>query len=133
MNKHNAKNYLPIVQALAEGKTIQYKVKSERVDYDNLGFNDPPEYYRIKPESKLRPWKPEELTTKIGCILRHKIEKFGDAPVTILIAVRGPSSHFLCAVTGSLIDILPEKLMEEYEHSIDQGKTWHPCGVMEGE
>lgn len=52
MNKDNAKDYLPLVQALAEGKTIQYysTITSKWVDDDDFTFCLPPTYYRIKPE-----------------------------------------------------------------------------------
>ena len=52
MNKSNAKQYLPLVQALAEGKTIQYKrsVESDWVDMANTNFIYAPTRYRIKPE-----------------------------------------------------------------------------------
>ena len=59
MNKENAHFYLPLVQALIDGKQIQYKQEclnnSYWVDYENdeeIGFNDDPEDYRIKPEPR---------------------------------------------------------------------------------
>lgn len=53
MNKDNAHEYLPLVQALADGKMIQY------FD-DNGGWSDRPEplmtgnpeWYRVKPEPR---------------------------------------------------------------------------------
>lgn len=53
MDKNNAKDYLPFVQALAEGKTIQVKDKDGNwndMKY-NIGFDSDPELYRIKPET----------------------------------------------------------------------------------
>lgn len=50
MNKDNAKDYLPLVQALAEGKTIQIKQGLVWVDAVGPSFNYEPSYYRIKPE-----------------------------------------------------------------------------------
>ena len=58
MNKDNARDYLPLVQALAEGKTIQHcKVSGEASsDYwqDCIAptFGDKASRYRIKPEPK---------------------------------------------------------------------------------
>lgn len=58
MNKDNARDYLPLVQALAEGKTIQHcKVSGEAsTDYwqDCIAptFRDKASRYRIKPEQK---------------------------------------------------------------------------------
>lgn len=55
MNKDNAKDYLPLVQALAEGKTIQVNYTGDWGDEYNLDFSLPLEHYRVKPE-------PRELT-----------------------------------------------------------------------
>jgi hypothetical protein len=56
MNKENAHLYLPLIQALAEGKTIQHKwVDGHWDDIDNhviISFYEPPHYYRIKPEPR---------------------------------------------------------------------------------
>ena len=60
MNKDNAHLYLPLVQALADGKTIQMAdaVNINREGYDwsddegEIMFDSPIEYYRIKPEPK---------------------------------------------------------------------------------
>lgn len=52
MNKENAKEYLPLVQALAEGKTIQVRITrspEEWVDERNPSLELDPSYYRIKP------------------------------------------------------------------------------------
>lgn len=54
MNKHNAHLYLPLVQALAEGKTIQHK-SDIWLDLEDATFVDDPKRYRIKPEP--REWK----------------------------------------------------------------------------
>lgn len=52
MNKNNAKDFLPLVQALAEGKTIQLRTDdgSRWVDLCAPAFNGNPAEYRIKPE-----------------------------------------------------------------------------------
>jgi len=53
MDKDNAKDYLPFVQALAEGKTIQVKDKNGNWNDMKYGvnFDSDPENYRIKPET----------------------------------------------------------------------------------
>lgn len=51
MTKENAKDYLPLVQALAEGKTIQnVDLKGSWRDLNDPAFADPPDRYRVKPE-----------------------------------------------------------------------------------
>lgn len=61
MNRQQAKNLLPIIQAFAEGKTIQVQ---EDIDWCYLGnnadFNLSPQRYRIKTEPKYRPFKDAE-------------------------------------------------------------------------
>lgn len=65
MTREEAKELLPVIQAFAEGKTIQVKVTDNRwYDWkdktDELNFNSGPQNYRIKPESKYRPFKSQE-------------------------------------------------------------------------
>lgn len=59
MNRQQAKELLPIIQAFAEGKIVQFKnAFGNWVDCcDGALFNYPPKDYRIKPEPKYRPFK----------------------------------------------------------------------------
>lgn len=58
MDKNQAKQLLPIIQAFAEGKTIEQKCAESWVEVDeDCDFHFPANYYRIKPESKYRPFK----------------------------------------------------------------------------
>lgn len=52
MTKNNAQQYLHLVQALADGKTIQMRAgcNNNWADKDDILFNLDPECYRIKPE-----------------------------------------------------------------------------------
>lgn len=65
MNRQEAKELLPVIQAFAEGKTIQVK-SSDGLWYGREGencefnFNADPQMYRIKPEPKYRPFKDAE-------------------------------------------------------------------------
>ena len=54
MNKYNAKDYLPLVQGLAEGKTLQFKSDQWEDIPCNSEFkwNNCPSHYRIKPEPR---------------------------------------------------------------------------------
>ena len=64
ITREEAKELLPIVKALAEGKMIQYKIEglTDWVDTDeiNLEFEDQKIKHRIKPEPKHRPFKNQE-------------------------------------------------------------------------
>lgn len=53
MNKENAKDFLPLVQALADRKTIQFNDGGDWVDVENLNTDSyNPDEYRIKPEPR---------------------------------------------------------------------------------
>jgi hypothetical protein len=54
MNAQNAKEYLPLVQALADGKTIQcrYQIEDDWYEESEINFNWPLESYRIKPKPR---------------------------------------------------------------------------------
>lgn len=59
MNRQEAKKLLPIIQAYAEGKTIQVKA-IDGIWYDDedmVKFDSSPQNYRIKPEPKYHPFK----------------------------------------------------------------------------
>lgn len=60
MTREEAKKLLPIIQAFAEGKTVQYldKIDGWR-DYNDPSFCGNLKY-RIKPEPKYRPFKNQE-------------------------------------------------------------------------
>lgn len=54
MNKDNAAQYLPLVQAMAEGKTIQMRHSSRHLwqDISDLDLSYPHDHYRVKPEPR---------------------------------------------------------------------------------
>ena len=60
MKRDDAKKLLPIIQAYAEGKNIQYEVDIDRwEDIENPSFRSFIKY-RIKPEPRYRPFKTQE-------------------------------------------------------------------------
>ena len=53
MNAQNAREYMPLVQALANGLTIQKDMgNAEWEDSKEIHFDMKPEFYRIKPEPR---------------------------------------------------------------------------------
>ena len=50
MNKHNAKKFLPIIQALADGEEIECKCIYTKTwkKQENICFDEEPESYRIR-------------------------------------------------------------------------------------
>ena len=61
MTREEAKELLPIIQAFAEGKTIEVlHPNGEWTESDKVYFNLPPNHYRIKPVPKYRPFKSQK-------------------------------------------------------------------------
>lgn len=60
MNIQQAKELLPIIQAFAEGKTIEYYSNDNWIEDKNFNFIDKAQNYRIKPSPKYRPFKDAE-------------------------------------------------------------------------
>lgn len=54
MNRKEAKQLLPIIQAFAEGKDVETKTGSGWINIENMSFAGNPDSYRIKPEQKFR-------------------------------------------------------------------------------
>lgn len=76
MNRQEAKKLLPIIQAYAEGKTIQIKA-IDGIWYDDEDMLESPPNYRIKPEPKYRPfanakecWKEMQKHQPFGWVKR---------------------------------------------------------------
>ena len=57
MTREEAKQLLPIIQAFAEGKAIQQTDGYDWYDLDDPDFMANGSSYRIKPETKYRPFK----------------------------------------------------------------------------
>lgn len=84
MNREQAKELLPIIQAFAENKTVQtINENGEWINCSciNFEFNSSPNSYRIKPEPMYRPFKDAEecwqemLKHQPFGWLKHKEEK----------------------------------------------------------
>ena len=71
MKRTDAKELLPIIQAYAEGKTIQFfSMDKGWEDKEYLSFTEEPYLYRVKPDPKYRPFKSVEECW--GEMLRHQ-------------------------------------------------------------
>ena len=60
MTREEAKELLPIIQAWAEGKSVQFLSDGEWHDINQADFTCYPDKYRIKQEPKYRPFKTQE-------------------------------------------------------------------------
>jgi hypothetical protein len=88
-------------------------------DASGAGFS----LVRLKPEPKLRPWKPWEVP--LGLWIKSKHD--------------GTIFCFVCKVSDAGMMLSEneyshpfEYALENWLHSTDNSKTWLPCGVMEG-
>lgn len=95
-----------------------------------LVFEYGPECVRIKQEPKLRPWRADEVP--VGALIRFA--KNSSINGKYLILASDTSGIVYCNTsdisTPSLIKGKYSSLVD-YEHSLDHGKTWQPCGVVE--
>jgi len=114
MNIEETKEAIRVMQAYVDGKEVQCRhVGLETwATLNSTKWNWRDWAYRIKPTTTLRPWTADEVP------LGAQVRKQSD-----------PTSRWLIGNTGSHNDRL--KYVETHEHSIDGGKTWLPCGVME--
>ena len=60
MTREEAKELLPIIQAFTEGKTIEYSYDGEHWESTDVPSWDCDVMFRIKPQSKYRPFKSQE-------------------------------------------------------------------------
>ena len=60
MTRGEAKELLPIIQAFAEGKTIEYSYDGEHWERNDAPVWDCDVMFRIKPQPKYRPFKNQE-------------------------------------------------------------------------
>lgn len=90
MDREQAKELLPIIQAFAEGKTIQSKrINGTWIDLEMktalniISLIDQPQKYRIKPEPKYRPftnadecWQEMQKHEPFGWIRNKKTKEY---------------------------------------------------------
>lgn len=114
MNRQQAKVLLPIIQAFAEGKTVEYCYNDNWIEQENYGFMDNVRNYRIKPESKYRPfanaeecWQEMQKHQPFGW-LKHKEEK---------------ENYHILKITDSrisMIDVCEEVTFFDYNETFKQ-------------
>jgi hypothetical protein len=111
MNIEQTKEAIRVMQAFVDGKDVQsmYEGKWSLVHVPRWNWDDT--QYRIKPTPVLRPWTADEVP--LGSIMRTK--GLEGRCIIIDTETSDDRSYWLNA----------------REHSIDNGKTWLPCGVME--
>lgn len=128
MNKENAKEYLPLVQAMAEGKVIEMcDDKYENwVTLSELNFTGPSSQYRIKQSPSLRPWKPKEVP--VGALMKRINEQLPNFNRWMIGGVDNQMLYLALPYLENNGQSF-ETAVKDWVHSTDQGKTWLPCGV----
>ena len=129
MNKQTAKEYLPLVQAMADGKVIEMcDDKYENwITLSELNFTGPSSQYRIKQSPSLRPWKPEEVP--VGVLIRIKNCPNPHNHDVEIILGRSSENNIAHIYTAFLLNRQAYPYLEDREYSTNGGKTWLPCGV----
>jgi len=112
MTREQTIEAIRVMQAYVDGKEVQF-----RVDDGWKGTFIPlwqwhTEDYRIKPTATLRPWTADEVP--LGMQARNR---------------EHPKTRWLIDRTSSEENRID--WCKNYEYSIDGGKTWLPCGVVE--
>lgn len=128
MNKKYLEKMLHIFQAYVEGKQIQFKVYSPRcvywkdldpVEHKGHEFPHPDFEYRVKPETKIRPWKMEEVP--VGKVV---VDIEDSCKLLILGVCENEMEEDAFNVYLYNMEISPERMLEEFE--MEDGS---PCGV----
>ncbi len=115
---------ITVMQAYKQGKKIECFSNDRWDDWISKAepswdwwHND----YRIKKAPELRAWTFNEVP--VGCAIRLKMNK--DIKGVIL---RSGNSYVTSSIGNNQFNL---DALLDYEYSIDFGKTWLPCGVME--
>jgi len=113
MTREQTIEAIGIMQAFVDGKEVEsmYNGVWSIIYVPRWNWDDT--QYRIKPTAKLRPWTADEVP--LGMQARNP---------------QYPKTRWLIDGTSST-ENRQDWLNKKYEHSIDGGKTWLPCGVME--
>ena len=130
MTREEWKERLPLIQAFVEGKRIESRPVGYASWHNSVvpDFMLPTHLYRIAPEQKLRPWTADEVPAR--ALYRRKSDK----KVGVILGFYDGFVWFipLRSDAGPVGDF-PYTCLQDAEHSTDGGKTWKPCGVLEGE
>ena len=122
MTREEAKELMPIMQAFAEGRTIQFLDGGKWHDLYESDFYKSPERYRIKPEPKYRPFKSKEECWEE--MMKH--QPFG--------WVKEISSEMLYLINGiSDMSIVIMENIDSFKEAMNiyEFKDGAPFGVME--
>jgi len=134
MTRENIKRYFPYLEAIHQGKTVQYKGEFDATWTDIFGldtdwFNDldHKRQFRIKPDApRVRAWTMDEVP--LGCWFKPKGESARYA--SVLVVSRGVKMGMYAPGSHDNLHSF-DSLLSGFKHSIDGGLTWKECGVYE--
>jgi hypothetical protein len=119
MDKEQTKQAIAVMQAYVDGKTI---VRGGYVSHDPAwSWNNDLDYYRVKPEPKLRPWTPVEAAAHLDRGIGHS--DFSQVAVIKAVCSEGVD----LVVDGKLYHRSLRSLAEKARRVADG----QPCGVLE--
>ena len=130
MTREQAKKILellPVIKAFADGKDIEYEYPEDCWVKVTNPFFDTNLNWRVAPEpptKKLREWMPEEVPIDAWYAPMEALHKMHKIK---FIYISNDIRYF--RFEG--IDYNAYDLMNSWLHSLNQGKTWLPCGVEE--
>ena len=115
MTPQNAREYLPLLEALADGE-LQYRPCSDVwEDIKAIDFVVPPCYYRRKPKPTVVPWDRESCP--VGAVVRNKANN------ERAMLIWCEEKHVLIATVGC---VTYQTILDKY--TMDDGS---PCGVVQ--
>jgi hypothetical protein len=119
VTREQAREAAAVMLAWADGKEVEFKLNQGSLwttssTNQELGFDWSVFTYRIKPTAKLRAWTADEVP--LGAWMRVKDSNCG---------------HRRVLICGTYDELTRSTWLSTSEHSLDGGKTWKPCGVME--
>ena len=113
MTRQQTIEAIRVMQAYVDGKEVELRVGDEWKQTFTPLWQWYIGTYRIKPTTVLRPWTADEVP--LGAWMRSKSVQYDK---WIIVHLQYSSRN-------------REEWLDKYEHSIDGGKTWLPCGVVE--
>lgn len=126
MTREQAVKWIPILQAYAEGKTIEWNYggvwKVKGMDYS---FDCQPENYRIKPSPQFRPWTAEEAVKHIGAVVRYIRPESGNIGVVAMVLGVCPNKGIRTASDWFTF----QTAFEQLECRSCSQAIFKPCGV----
>ena len=114
MTPQNAREYIPLIEALADGE-LQAEIGPNWFDTCNADFSNPPHCYRRKPKPTVVPWDRESCP--VGAVVRYK--QTGNRS---MLSSAGLSTAYIQSV-GSISYLF---ILEQY--TMDDGSA---CGVVQ--